>query len=372
MVTLNDSFVEVYSGTADHLITQFSKHKTHRGKPTDLERAKRIAPFYIKYGKLFNLRADFAWGQMEHETGFLTFLGDVGPHQNNFAGIGATGGVPGNSFETEELGVIAHFAHLAWYYFSGHVNEFCSKKYDPRHFEGPYSPPELTKVVPHPRYTGDTTLGHLAGSWAVPGTTYAQAIFTYIKEIDIVFQQPDISAEKFDIIVQMGHVPRTTGFTGTAGEQAFVKEVGSAMNYMLLYAGINVRLMGADDWLKPEPNLCKIFFALHCDGSSNITADGFSCGFKPETNQRFKDSMAISYKEFTGFKRRADNYTDNMKNYYSWRDYTYKPTHVKADFYLLLEHGFLTNPKEKEWLNSHRTEIAIHHSKIIVNFLKNL
>ena len=101
---------------------------------------------------------------MCHETGFLEYTGDVKPEQNNFAGIGATGGgVPGNSFASEELGVIAHFAHLAWYYFASDVNEYCNKSYDPRHFG-----------TSHLNYTGNATLGFLNGRWAPGRDIYRQ------------------------------------------------------------------------------------------------------------------------------------------------------------------------------------------------------
>jgi hypothetical protein len=140
--------------------------------PSKLERAARLAPIYIQYGKMFNIRADIAWAQMCHETGFLEYTGDVKPHQNNFGGIGATGGgVPGNSFATEELGIIAQYAHLAWYYFPDHVNKYCSLEYDPRHFENV-----------HKYYTGDTSLGYLNGRWA-PGATYTDKIALFANEI---------------------------------------------------------------------------------------------------------------------------------------------------------------------------------------------
>ncbi len=137
-----------------------------------LDRAARLAPLYIKYGKIFNIRADIAWAQMCHETAFLEFTGDVKPEQNNFVGIGATGGgVPGNSFTTEELGVIAHFAHLAWYYCPNDVNEYCNKTYDPRHFGST-----------HTNYTGDTTVGFLNGRWA-PGANYTDKIILFANQI---------------------------------------------------------------------------------------------------------------------------------------------------------------------------------------------
>ena len=180
MITEKTSFIGKFEGTAQDLINQFT-----RVNPSKAERAKRLAPLYIKYGELFNLRADIAWSQMEHETGFLEFKGDVKPQQNNFVGIGATGGVPGNSFKTEELGIIAHFAHLAWYYFKDHVNVYCSNKYDPRHFG-----------TTHYNFNGDTSLDRLSGSWAVPGR-YKQpdgSVITYGGQIAKLANQIFISS----------------------------------------------------------------------------------------------------------------------------------------------------------------------------------
>lgn len=156
-------YIDVKTG---QLVSLFTKRES-----TKTDRAERLAPLYIKYGKMFNLRADIAWAQMCHETGFLEFTGDVRPGQNNFAGIGATGGVPGNIFATEELGVIAHFAHLAWYYYPDHVNDYCSLEYDPRHFENR-----------HKEYTGDISLGFLNGRWA-PSPVYTDKIIQFANEI---------------------------------------------------------------------------------------------------------------------------------------------------------------------------------------------
>ena len=153
--------------TVDDLVKIFEDKNSSK-----VDRARRIAPIYIQYGKLFNIRVDIAWAQMCHETGFLEYTGDVGPDQNNFVGIGATGGgVPGNSFATEELGIIAHFAHLAWYYYPDHVNEYCNSTYDPRHFGSS-----------HYKYTGDTTLGFLNGRWA-PGATYTGKIILFANQV---------------------------------------------------------------------------------------------------------------------------------------------------------------------------------------------
>jgi N-acetylmuramoyl-L-alanine amidase/PKD repeat protein len=166
-VTNDTNIIGYIEITTDDLVRIFEVRDSAQA-----EWARRLAPIYIEYGKLFNMRADIVWAQMIHETGFLEYTGDVAPEQNNFAGIGATGGgVPGNSFATEELGIIAQYAHLAWYYYPGHINEYCSSEYDPRHFGDT-----------HTRYTGDTSLSHLNGRWA-PGSTYTNKIIIYSNEI---------------------------------------------------------------------------------------------------------------------------------------------------------------------------------------------
>ena len=124
-----------------------------------------IAQLYVTWGNRFGIKADLAFAQMLHETGYLRYGGDVRREQNNFAGIGATGGGnPGNSFANAEAGVIAHYAHLAWYVFADHVNNgYCNSTWDPRHFG-----------------TGHRgtvrTLRDLGGQWAVPGVGYGDAL----------------------------------------------------------------------------------------------------------------------------------------------------------------------------------------------------
>src|SRR5665811_2303558 len=108
---------------------------------------------------------------MIHETNYLRYTGDVRPGQNNFAGIGATGGGnPGNSFVNAEAGVIAHYAHLAWYTFPNHVNEYCNSSWDPRHFGTTH------------RNTA-RTLRDLGGTWTVPGTGYGDALAVHVTRI---------------------------------------------------------------------------------------------------------------------------------------------------------------------------------------------
>lgn len=81
-----------------------------------------IASWYKRHGDALKVRWDYAFYQMIIETNYLTYLrgngrrGDVDPRQNNFAGIGTTGGgVPGDSFPDVSTGVRGQIEHLVVY-----------------------------------------------------------------------------------------------------------------------------------------------------------------------------------------------------------------------------------------------------------------
>jgi len=85
-------------------------------------RFRDIARYYKQHGEAWGVRWDYAFFQMAIETNFLTYrapsgrMGDVDPRQNNFAGIGTTGGgVPGDSFPDVSTGVLAQIQHLVVY-----------------------------------------------------------------------------------------------------------------------------------------------------------------------------------------------------------------------------------------------------------------
>ncbi len=81
-----------------------------------------IATIYRELGESALVRWDYAFFQMILETNYLMYRrgdgssGDVGQTQNNFAGIGATGGgVPGDKYGDVRTGVLAHIQHLLAY-----------------------------------------------------------------------------------------------------------------------------------------------------------------------------------------------------------------------------------------------------------------
>ncbi|MBU2534284.1 MAG: glucosaminidase domain-containing protein, partial [Alphaproteobacteria bacterium] len=81
-----------------------------------LPKFDKIAADYMRHGRDLGIRWDYAFFQMVVETNSLKFTGDVSAQQNNFAGLGATGGgVKGEAFRSVSDGVRAHQQHLMIY-----------------------------------------------------------------------------------------------------------------------------------------------------------------------------------------------------------------------------------------------------------------
>ena len=79
-------------------------------------RFDEIAALYKQHGDANQVRWDYAFYQMILETNYLAYGGDVKAHQNNFAGVGATGGgVRGDGFPDVSTGVLAQIQHLVAY-----------------------------------------------------------------------------------------------------------------------------------------------------------------------------------------------------------------------------------------------------------------
>jgi Mannosyl-glycoprotein endo-beta-N-acetylglucosaminidase len=84
-------------------------------------RYEGVATEYMRFGEMLDVRWDYAFYQMIVETGALSYRrgnrsGDVKPAQNNFAGLGATGGGEhGDSFKDIASGVRGHLEHLLMY-----------------------------------------------------------------------------------------------------------------------------------------------------------------------------------------------------------------------------------------------------------------
>ncbi len=84
--------------------------------PNLASKFSKIAVDYMRHGETLKIRWDQAFYQMLVETNYLKYGKDVSVGQNNFAGLGATGGgEPGERFATVSDGVKAHLQHILMY-----------------------------------------------------------------------------------------------------------------------------------------------------------------------------------------------------------------------------------------------------------------
>ncbi|WP_404432165.1 N-acetylmuramoyl-L-alanine amidase [Sutcliffiella horikoshii] len=153
--------------------------------------APLLGEYYIELGEAYNIRGDIAFAQAIHETNYFRFTGIVKPNQNNFAGIGATGGeVRGATFATPEEGVLAHIQHLFAYANSKPLLP-TYPKVDPRF--------DLVTRGIAPGWID------LNGRWAVPGTQYGQLIlkiYERMLEETITVKQEELEKMR-DVLVEL-------------------------------------------------------------------------------------------------------------------------------------------------------------------------
>lgn len=131
--------------------------------------------YYIDEAAAEGVRADIAFAQAMHETGWLAFGGDVKISQFNFAGLGATGGgVSGEDFAAKygdnatgiQMGIRAQIQHLKAYASTESLNNACvDSRYD-------YVSPKGKAP----------TIGGLTGTWATD-STYSTKIINIVNKI---------------------------------------------------------------------------------------------------------------------------------------------------------------------------------------------
>ena len=145
---------------------------------------EQLVHIYYVEAEREGIRPDIALCQAIKETGVWGYGGDVIPEQNNYCGLGTTGGgVKGEFFATPQLGARAHIQHLLSY---------TSKR-----------PPKVEIVDPRyeliqkfrPQIFGKLTKWtDLNGVWAVPGNHYGEDILNLWMQA----QMPDASEASMD------------------------------------------------------------------------------------------------------------------------------------------------------------------------------
>ena len=125
---------------------------------------RRLIELFYQEALAEGIRPDLAFAQALHETGNFGYGGDVVPLQNNYCGLGTTGGgVKGAWFPSAQTGVRAQIQHLLAY---STRRPPALPVVDPRY--------ELVKKAKH--FGQAITWNDLNGKWAVPGRTYGQKI----------------------------------------------------------------------------------------------------------------------------------------------------------------------------------------------------
>jgi N-acetylmuramoyl-L-alanine amidase len=142
------------------------------------------------------------------------------------------------------------------------------------------------------------------------------------------------------LIVQQGHCYRTSGATGTNGEQQYATAVAAAC----------IRLLDGRGGWRVRPTLADenyyradAFVAIHCDGATSTAARGASVGYRTPEGQDFAHAWQRAYarRGWTGF--RPDNYTDALHGYYGVRNAIAAGTRRA----FIAECGFLTSPADR-------------------------
>lgn len=132
---------------------------------------EQLVNFYYEEAAREGVRPDVAFAQAIHETGHFRYGGDVIPLQNNYCGLGTTGGgVKGAWFETAQIGVRAQIQHLMAYSTT-------------RQPQMPIVDPRYELVTRSSNYGKAVYWTDLNGKWAVPGKTYGQMILSLHQRI---------------------------------------------------------------------------------------------------------------------------------------------------------------------------------------------
>lgn len=154
------------------------------------------------------------------------------------------------------------------------------------------------------------------------------------------------------LVVQRGHVARTTGATGTQTadgkltEQGFARLAADAIvGAFDRYPTIEVSVIDAD--VPSSLYDGDAFVALHCDGSTNSAAHGACTGYRtPEGSALARLWKAAYYDLGWSGGWVADNYTAALAGYYGVARAVEEGNRAAV----ILEHGHLTNAGDAKLL----------------------
>ncbi len=155
------------------------------------------------------------------------------------------------------------------------------------------------------------------------------------------------------VIIQAGHEGRKCGNTGAEcklyREEAWNILVADEVVQQLKKWQIDVKRVPADI---SSRQYAKIAVAIHFDGAKHICRSGASVGY-PDNNASyaFAQKWKELYRPYFPFHWHEDNFTENLKHYYAYRQ-------INAEKFLVLELGEITCNKQTEWLKPRLKKIA--------------
>lgn len=146
---------------------------------------EELVMIYYQEASYEGVRPDLAIAQAIKETGFFNYGGDVVPEQNNYCGLGTTGGgVRGAYFESPRIGIRAQIQHLLAY---STERLPIYPIVDPRY--------ELLKKYTD-KFAKCSSWESLNGNWAVPGIGYGESIVRILDSIKSVNPEDLVKAKE--------------------------------------------------------------------------------------------------------------------------------------------------------------------------------
>lgn len=154
----------------------------------------------------------------------------------------------------------------------------------------------------------------------------------------------------YDVLISAGHegrpescarFPKRHCNLGTAGERAWTPVVADEAARKLREMGYSVAREPADFDGSFD---VKAAIFIHFDGTESPCTSGASIGYHTEASKPAADLWHEMYGSVFPFHFRPDNFTDNLRDYYGFRQ-----VHAQ-DAGLVLELGELTCPAQKAWL----------------------
>ena len=160
------------------------------------------------------------------------------------------------------------------------------------------------------------------------------------------------STKPVSVIVQAGHEARTSGNTGATGSRYKETErntiVADEVAKKLTEWDIDVKRIPAK---VPKFSRAKIAVSIHFDSAKKPCRSGASIGYPDKNSYDFARSWETLYRSHFPFGWHKDNFTQNLKNYYAYKQ-------IDAEQFLVLELGEITCEKQTTWLQPRLKKIA--------------